>query len=133
MAAASPETLPKPTRVLLVDDHQMLRQSLAKAISVHEDFIVVGEAADGIDAVEFARELRPDLIVMDVSMPKMNGIEAAKLLKIAIPGIQIVGLSASDSVEISNAMLGAGADAFVSKNDPIEMLMALLRSLPTAC
>ena len=77
-------------RVLLVDDHALFREGLASLISVQPDIEVVGEAADGLEALVMARELQPDLILMDVSMPGCDGLEAARGIKEILPGVRIV-------------------------------------------
>jgi PAS domain S-box-containing protein len=102
-------------RVLLVDDHAMVRQGLRSTLDAYQDISVVGEAADGEEAVELSRALSPDVIVMDVNMPKMDGIEATSLIKARQPGTLIIGLSLSQSTQVRPLLLQAGASGYISK------------------
>ncbi len=115
-------------RVLLVDDHAVVRKSLAHYLSAQSDIEVVGEAADGEMAVEMARELTPDVILMDVSMPIMNGIDATRLIHGEFPDIRIIGLSVFDPAARMSAMMSAGAAGYVSKAEAPEMLLAVMRA-----
>jgi len=103
------------TRVLLVDDHKVMRQGLNMLITGKPDIQVVGEASNGREAVERTRQLHPDVIVMDVSMPVMDGVEATRQIKAEWPGIRVIGLSMMEDVKIDKQMRAAGAEAFVSK------------------
>ena len=107
-------------RVLLVDDHQMIREGLGGLLSVHEDLTIVGEACDGEEALLLTDKLRPDCVIMDVSMPRMDGIETTRRLKAAFGGTAVIGLSVNASREVEGAMRRAGVDQFLSKEAPIE-------------
>jgi CheY-like chemotaxis protein len=109
-------------RVLLVDDHPLIRQGLRGLLDVHEDLFVVGEAGDGEEALSMTDKLRPDCVVMDVNMPRMDGIEATRRLKAAFAGTAVIGLSVNASREVEVAMRRAGVDAFLSKEAPIERI-----------
>ncbi|ALA58969.1 hypothetical protein NITMOv2_2556 [Nitrospira moscoviensis] len=102
-------------RVLLVDDHAMVREGLRGLLTEHADVEVVGEAWDGEEAVAFADRLRPDVIIMDVNMPRMDGLEATRRIKAAFRSIAVVGLSVNSSPQVEDAMRASGADAFLSK------------------
>ena len=102
-------------RVLFADDHQVMRQGLIRMIVDQPNIQVVGEAADGREAVEMTRRLRPDVVVMDVNMPKMDGLEATHRIKAEFPGVRVIGLSMFMDKEIGRAMREVGAEAFVSK------------------
>jgi PAS domain S-box-containing protein len=102
-------------RVLLADDHAMVREGLRGLLTEHADVEVVGEAWDGEEAVAFADRLRPDVIIMDVNMPKMDGLEATRRIKAAFRSIAVVGLSVNSSPQVEDAMRASGADAFLSK------------------
>lgn len=119
----------RPLRLIVVDDHQIFRQSLTLVLSSEPDMQVVGEASDGQEAIELARSVPADAIIMDVTMPTVSGVEATRILHDELPGLHIVGLSTLDSNDAVNAMLQAGAAAYVNKHEPAEVLIALLRSL----
>ena len=106
-------------RVLLVDDHTIVRQGLAGILRQQDDIEIIAEAADGKQAVEEARRLRPDVIVMDISMPKMNGIEAARAIHAELPDIRIIGLSMHEDADGVDAMLNAGAVAVPDQGRPV--------------
>lgn len=102
-------------RVLLADDHAMVRQGLRSILDAYQDISVVGEAADGAEAVELAGLLAPDVIVMDVNMAKMDGIEATRRIKARWPGMIIIGLSVSTRNQVESLLVEAGAHCYVSK------------------
>ncbi|MBI3118637.1 MAG: response regulator, partial [Candidatus Hydrogenedentes bacterium] len=114
-------------RIVLVDDHSIVRDGLRRVIESDHHFKVVGEAANGEEAIALAHTLNPDLVVMDINMPRMNGIEATRIIKEALPSICIVGLSLEDTNEIRESMKKAGASAFVSKNGPSGEFHQVLR------
>jgi PAS domain S-box-containing protein len=115
-------------RVLFADDHGVMRQGLIKLIAGQTDIEVVGEAASGREAVELARQLRPDIILMDVSMPDMDGIQATRQIKSELPEVRVVALSMHEDEHIHRTMRNAGADAFVSKSaTPTELLEAIFK------
>jgi CheY-like chemotaxis protein len=113
-------------RILLADDHAVLRDGLAGLLRQH-GFLVVGEAVDGRQAVELALVLLPDVVLMDVSMPHVNGIDATQAITERMPGMRVVGLSMHDDVNVAQAMRDAGAVAFVTKNSPSEQLIETIR------
>ncbi len=117
-----------PIRVLLVDDHAAVRQAFAVALNGEADLEVVGEAGSGPAALEQVRQLRPDLVLMDVNLPGMNGIEATRLLRAEFPQIEVVGLSMYESEELGVAMRRAGARAYVSKSASYATLLAAIRA-----
>ncbi len=110
-------------RILFADDHAVMRQGLIKLIRGQPQIAVAGEAANGRKALELARQLRPDLIVMDISMPEMDGIEATRLIKAEMPEIRVIGLSMYEDEQIAQRMSEAGAEAFVSKSAGIPTLL----------
>lgn len=114
-------------RLLLVDDHAILRNGL-KALLRHEpDIEVIGEAVNGIEAVEKAESLQPDVILMDINMPQMSGIEATKKIVNHMPNMRIVGLSIHEDNIIAQSMIDAGAVGYVTKGAPTEELCAAIR------
>jgi PAS domain S-box-containing protein len=114
-------------RVLLADDHKMLRDGLAGLLREQPDIEVVSEASDGEMAVELARQLRPDVIIMDVTMPRMNGVEATRRIHQEFPEIKIIGLSMHEKEDMAKAMREAGAVNYVTKGAPSEILTAAIR------
>jgi CheY-like chemotaxis protein len=109
-------------RVLLADDHALVRHGLRAILEGFPDVSIVGEASNGVEAVSLADECMPDVILMDVNMPKMDGIEATKCIKDAHPATIVIGLSVNDSTHIIAAMTEAGATAFVSKDVASQVL-----------
>lgn len=114
-------------RVLLVDDHKMMREGLKKIIKEEDGIEVIAEASDGREAVTLAHEVKPDIIVMDVNMPLMNGIEATRKITADNPDVRIIGLSLHDSSNVNKAMKNAGASAYLTKTEAIEELCATIR------
>jgi PAS domain S-box-containing protein len=116
-------------RVLFADDHQVMRQGLIRLISSQPDIQVAGEAANGREAVELARQLRPDVIVMDISMPVMDGIEATRRIKSELPEVRIIGLSMFEDDNAAQNFINAGAHTFVRKTaSSAELLKAIYGS-----
>ncbi len=115
-------------RVLLVDDHPVMRQGLARLLEDHPDIAVAGEAGDGKAGVELARELRPDVVVMDISMPVLDGVAATQAICSELPGIAVIGLSMHQDPVMEAAIRSAGAVDFVTKGGPSDALVAAIRS-----
>jgi PAS domain S-box-containing protein len=116
-------------RVLLVDDHEVLRQGLASLLSDEPGILVAGEAADGEQAISEARALNPDVILMDYSMPRMDGVEATRRIKAEMPHVKVVGLSIYEQSERAAAMIDAGASAYHTKGSNTSDLIATIRSV----
>jgi signal transduction histidine kinase/CheY-like chemotaxis protein len=114
-------------RILLVDDHKILREGLAGLLREQADFELVSEASDGQMALEMARLAKPDVIVMDVSMPRLNGVEATRLILAEMPMIKVIGLSMHAKEDMAAAMLEAGAVDYATKGAPFELLTAAIR------
>jgi len=120
---------PAVVRVLLVDDQPLFRTAISSLINAQDDFTVVGEAENGLQAIEKAHELTPDLVVMDVEMPVMNGVEATKLLAEQMPGIRIVMLTVSDAEEHVFDAVRNGAHGYLLKDLRPDQLYDMLRSV----
>jgi DNA-binding NarL/FixJ family response regulator len=118
----------KAIRILLVDDQSSVRRGLAMRLQLEPDITVVGEAEDGIAAVEAAESLQPDVLVMDYEMPGMDGIQATKALADLGSESRVVMLSIHDNPSVKQAAASAGVHAFVAKHQPSEALLAAIRS-----
>jgi DNA-binding NarL/FixJ family response regulator len=117
-------------RVLLVDDHAMIRQGLRCALEVYPNIEVVGEASDGDQAVQCVAEVQPTVVVMDIVMPKMDGIAATRLIKAQYPQIAVVGLTRDLKDYTAYSMKKAGASGVVDKkNAVVELYEAMQRAL----
>ncbi len=114
-------------RVLLVDDHIMVRQGLRAVLDAYNEIQLVGEAGDGEEAVRLVEQWRPDVVVMDISMPKMSGIEATELIKKRYPETLIVGLSVNAAGENQEAMERAGAARLMTKEAAVEQLYDVIQ------
>jgi DNA-binding NarL/FixJ family response regulator len=102
-------------RVLIVDDHEVVRKGV-RSLLVRSGYDVCGEGVDGEDAIAKAKELKPDVIVMDVSMPRLNGLETTRQVRGVLPGIQVVILSQHESPEMLRQAVSSGAHAYVTKS-----------------
>jgi DNA-binding NarL/FixJ family response regulator len=118
-----------PIRILLVDDQPLFRKAIATLIDDQPDFSVVGEAENGLDGVEQARALQPDLVVMDVDMPVMNGVEAVKLIREQVPATKVVMLTVSEDEDDLFDAIRYGAHGYLLKDLRPEQLYDMLRSV----
>ncbi len=113
--------------VLLVDDHAVLRQGTAELLRREPDLEVVGEAADGQQAIELTASLQPDVVVMDVRMPVLSGIEATRQIRESVPRSRVLVLTAHDNDEYVFSLLKAGASGYLLKTSPAHELIAAIR------
>jgi len=119
----------KRIRILLVDDHAVVRQGFKMILGAQPDMEIIGEAGNGREAVELADQLRPDIVVMDVAMPELNGIEATRRLSTALPNTRVLALSMhKDSVYVRE-MLKAGAKGYLLKDSVEHDLLDAVRTL----
>ncbi|HET6673891.1 MAG TPA: response regulator [Nitrospiraceae bacterium] len=123
----------KPIRVLLVDDHAMVRQGLCGLLDAYAGIQIIGEAASGEQAVALADELQLDVVLMDVNMPGMNGIEATRAIKSAKPAVVVIGLSIQNAGQVATAMKEAGASAFLNKEAAVEDLYQSILAAVASC
>ena len=115
-------------RVLVVDDHKIMREGLVGLMQFESDIEVVGQAADGPQAIELAGRLQPDVIIMDVNLGEMSGVEATKRILADMPHIKVIGLSMHTDGDLANAMRDAGAIAYLTKGGPAEDLISAIRA-----
>jgi DNA-binding NarL/FixJ family response regulator len=106
-----------PIRIVVVDDHEVARRGIRSVLSGNPDVEVVCETADGEEAVDKARELRPDIVLMDISLPGISGIEAARNIRRVSPESRIIFVSQHDSVRVAKDALSVGAMCYVVKSD----------------
>jgi DNA-binding NarL/FixJ family response regulator len=116
-------------RLLIADDHTLVRQGIRLLLETQPDFQVVGEASDGAQVVQMANELHPDIVVMDLAMPNMDGIEATRAIKRGVPETQILALTMYENDEYFFKMLEAGAAGYVLKRAAAHELIAALRAV----
>lgn len=119
----------KPTRILIADDHELVRRGLRAVLEDRPGWNVCGEAANGRQAIELARELKPDVIVMDVSMPELNGLEATRRIRKALPESEVLILTMHESEQLVREVLVAGARGYILKADTSRLLVAAIESL----
>ncbi len=122
-------TLPKIARIIVVDDHELMRRGVKSLITDNGLGEVCGEAENGEDAVAKVQELKPDLVILDVSMPIMNGLEAARHIRRLAPEVKILILTMHDSTQIAIAAQEAGANALLVKSDAATKLVGTVKSL----
>lgn len=118
-------------RILLAEDHKVVREGTRKLLESQSDFEVVGEASDGIEAVELAKSHKPEIVIMDVSMPRLNGIEATKQIKALYPNMAVLVLTGYDDDEYIFALLEAGAAGYLLKESSGEELIDAIRQVMT--
>jgi DNA-binding NarL/FixJ family response regulator len=124
-----PATGAEPIRVLIADDHALFRRGLEMVLADEPDIDIVGQASDGAEAVETAAATLPDVVLMDIRMPKISGIEAARLMKEVAPSSKIVMLTISDQEEDLFEAIRAGASGYLLKDIPLDEVAAAVRSV----
>ena len=117
------------TRILIADDHAMLREGMRELLEQEKDFELVGEAADGEEAVKQAGELKPDIVIMDIVMPKLNGVEATKQIKQVSPVTAILILTAYSDIRYIIGLLEVGACGYLLKNSPGKDVVKAIREI----
>ena len=115
-------------KVMLVDDHRILRKGIARLLEMQEDIAIIAEAEDGLQAVEMARRCKPDVILMDIGLPRMDGIEAAAKITSENRDIRVIALTLHESEGLVNKMMEAGACRYLTKNVPAEELIQAIRA-----
>lgn len=117
----------EPLRILLVDDHLLFRKGLIRLLDAQPDFDVVGEAQDGLEAIEKTRQLRPEVVLMDIRMPNCDGLEATRRIKAQMPDVKVVMLTVSDNEQDLARAVQYGADGYLLKDLQPEELFEQLR------
>ena len=117
------------TRILLADDHQIFREGLASLLDRQPEMEVIQQASDGLQAVSFSRDLKPDVVVMDLTMPGMNGIEATRLIANEVPEVKVLCLSVHGDTQFISAVLDAGASGYLLKDCAFEELVTAIHTV----
>ncbi len=118
-------------RLILADDHDLFREGLAGLINTQPDLMVAGQAGDGLEALTLVRDVKPDLIVMDIVLPRLNGIDATRQISKDLPQTTIIGVSVYPSRGYAARMLEAGARAYVLKDSGPDGLLRAIRAVRT--
>lgn len=116
-------------RVMLVDDHDVVRTGLRELLRMEPDLEVIGEASNGLEAIEALRDIRPDVVLMDLTMPVMNGLEATRIISKKYPDCLVLALTAHEDKEYFFEMLAAGAKGYITKQAAGEELISAIRSV----
>lgn len=116
-------------RILVVDDHPIVRQGLKTLLEGHSGWEVIGEASDGAEALEKTKDLNPNVMVLDVTMPRMNGLEACRLLRRQYPDLEILFVTQHDSPQMMREALEAGARGYVVKSNAARDLLAAVEAV----
>jgi DNA-binding NarL/FixJ family response regulator len=115
-----------PVRILIVDDHEIVRQGMRSLFARRSNWEICGEAVDGLDAIDKARQLKPDVVLLDVSMPRLNGLDAARAIHKEVPGSDIVIVSQHDAPQMRQKAAEVGARGYVAKSElSRELLLAI--------
>jgi DNA-binding NarL/FixJ family response regulator len=115
--------------ILLADDHQLMRQGLAALLSKEPELQIIGDASDGRTAVTLAKQHSPDIVLMDITMPDLNGIEATRQITAASPRTRVIGLSAHTDLRNAGEMLRAGAKGYLIKDGVIDEIIVAIKSV----
>jgi DNA-binding NarL/FixJ family response regulator len=119
----------RPQRILIVDDSPALREGLRSLLAFHQEFDFVGEAGDGLEAIDSVGRLLPDLVLMDLSMPRMDGLAATREIKKKWPETKILVFTILESPEFQTAALKAGADGYLHKDSPSAKLIQSIQDI----
>ena len=117
------------TRIILADDHKIMREGLRSLLAREPEMEVVAEAGNGRDCVDLARKLEPDLVVMDIGMPDLNGIEATRQIRADHPEVKVLALSMHSDRRFASAMLAAGASGYLLKDSAFEALSQAIQAV----
>jgi NarL family two-component system response regulator LiaR len=118
----------RPIRVMVVDDHDMVRRGLAAFLKVKADLQLVGEGRDGEEALRLCGEVRPDVVLMDVLMPRMGGAEATRVIREQYPAVQVIALTSFQEHDLVREIMGAGAISYLLKSVTVDELAEAIRA-----
>jgi DNA-binding NarL/FixJ family response regulator len=116
-------------RIVLADDHEVVRQGVRRFLETQPSLEICAEAANGQEAVEKTLSLKPDIVILDLSMPVMNGVEAARQIRTLVPSAKIIVFSMHDFAQLAETVKQAGADAYVSKSTRVDKLYEAIRNV----
>ena len=116
-------------KVVIADDHALLREGLAKILSLESNFLIVGEANCGDEAIALTRTLKPDVVLMDINMPGLNGIEATKIIKEEMPQVEIIALTIHEDEEYIFELVRAGVSGYILKDIQPEQLIKAIKDV----
>lgn len=116
-------------RIVLADDHEVVRQGVRRLLETQPSLEICAEASNGQEAVEKALSLKPDLVILDLSMPIMNGVEATRQIRQLLPSAKIIVFSMHEFTQLADTVKEAGADAYVSKSAQVDKLYEAIRSV----
>ena len=116
-------------RILIADDHELIRRGLAAALSDRPNWTIIAEASNGQEAVERAAQFKPDIAILDLSMPQLNGLDAARMIRDATPATRVLIVTAHESEQLIREVLGAGAMGYVLKSDAGRVLVQAVEAL----
>lgn len=119
----------RPVRILIVDDHELVRRGLRSILLTRPEWEICGEAADGSNGIEKARELKPDVVLLDITMPHVNGLDAARIIRRDVPRAKVIILSQYDESEMRARAFEVGAQGYISKSDAARQLLIAIESL----
>ncbi|HML75779.1 MAG TPA: response regulator transcription factor [Anaerohalosphaeraceae bacterium] len=116
-------------KIILADDHVILREGLSRALQSESDFDIVGQVGDGHSAIRLIRELSPDIVIMDIGMPELNGIETTRIISKELSGVKVIGLSMHSNDKYVREMFRAGASGYLLKNCAFDELVEAIRTV----
>lgn len=119
----------KPYRIILADDHVMFRQGIRNILEKNKEFEVIGEASDGLELLELLKEVMPDMVILDISMPNLRGLEATREIKMILPEIKVLILSMHKDTEYVHSAISAGAEGYLLKEDADTELFASIKKI----
>ncbi len=121
--------MPYPIRIILVDDHDLIRESWKTLLDKDNDLSVIAECRNGAEAIEQAKNLLPDIILMDINMSPVNGFEATRKITEAFPSVKVIGVSINNNPKYATKMLSLGAKGFVTKTSPFAELKEAIKKV----